>query len=105
MQSLANGDWFVGWGQEPFFSEFGPEGQLLFEAHLPQNDESYRDFRFAWTGTPAHPPAFAIEDGGCDRHHRLRQLERRHARCLLEAARGRERCEPHHRRAGAAQWL
>jgi hypothetical protein len=64
VQSLANGDWFVGWGQEPFFSEFGPEGQLLFEAHLPANDESYRDFRFAWTGTPAHPPVFAIQDGG-----------------------------------------
>jgi hypothetical protein len=64
VQALANGDWFVGWGQEPFFSEFGPEGQLLFEAHFPAHDESYRDFRFAWTGTPAHPPAFAIQDGG-----------------------------------------
>jgi hypothetical protein len=64
VQALANGDWFVGWGQEPFFTEFGPEGQLLFEAHFPEHDESYRDFRFAWTGTPAHPPAFAIQDGG-----------------------------------------
>ena len=22
--------------------------------------QSYRDFRFVWTGTPAHPPAFAF---------------------------------------------
>jgi Arylsulfotransferase (ASST) len=64
VQALANGDWFVGWGQEPFFSEFGPQGQLLFEAHFPAHDESYRDFRFEWTGTPAHPPVFAIQDGG-----------------------------------------
>lgn len=64
VQALANGDWFVGWGQEPFFSEFGPQGQLLFDAHFPAHDESYRAFSFAWTGTPAHPPAFAIQAGG-----------------------------------------
>jgi hypothetical protein len=60
MQALANGDWFVGWGQEPFFSEFGPEGQLLFDAHFPEHDESYRAYRFSWNGTPAHPPAYAF---------------------------------------------
>ena len=30
-----NGDWFVGWGQVPDFSEFSPAGQLLFDAHFP----------------------------------------------------------------------
>jgi hypothetical protein len=24
------------------------------------HDQSYRDFRFEWTGTPAHPPVFAF---------------------------------------------
>jgi Arylsulfotransferase (ASST) len=64
MQTLANGDWFLGWGQEPDFSEFGPEGQLLFDAHLPVHDQSYRSFRFAWTGTPIHPPTFAVQPAG-----------------------------------------
>ncbi|MGO9321334.1 MAG: arylsulfotransferase family protein [Solirubrobacteraceae bacterium] len=64
VQALAGGDWFVGWGQEPFFSEFGPEGKLVFDAHFPVHDQSYRAFRFAWTGTPAHPPAFAFAPGG-----------------------------------------
>jgi hypothetical protein len=64
MQALANGDWFVGWGQEGDFSEFSPEGTLLFDAHFPAHVESYRDLRFEWTGTPAHPPAFAFESGG-----------------------------------------
>ncbi len=64
MQALPNGDWFVGWGQEPYFSEFGPEGSLLFDAHFPVHDESYRAFRFVWTGTPAHPPTFVLEPGG-----------------------------------------
>jgi hypothetical protein len=60
MQALANGDWFVGWGQEPFFSEFSPEGQLLFDAHFPPHDESYRAYRFLWSGKPAHAPALAF---------------------------------------------
>jgi hypothetical protein len=64
VQALANGDWFVGWGQEPYFSEFGPEGTLLFDAHFPAHVESYRDFRFQWTGTPAHPPTFAFGPAG-----------------------------------------
>ena len=64
MQALPNGDWFVGWGQEPYFSEFSPEGALLFDAHFPPHDESYRAFRLEWTGTPAHPPAFAFQPGG-----------------------------------------
>jgi Arylsulfotransferase (ASST) len=64
VQALANGDWFVGWGQEPYFSEFGPEGQLLFDAHLPAHDRSYRAFRSSWTGMPAHPPALAFQPAG-----------------------------------------
>jgi len=60
MQALANGDWFVGWGQVPDFSEFSPEGKLLFDAHFPATTQSYRDFRFAWTGLPAHGPTFAL---------------------------------------------
>jgi hypothetical protein len=63
VQALANGDWFIGWGQEPFFSEFSPEGALLFEAHFPAHVRSYRDFRFVWSGTPAHPPVFAFQPG------------------------------------------
>jgi hypothetical protein len=61
VQALAGGGWFVGWGQEPFFSEYGPGGELLFDAHLPPFDRSYRDFRFAWSGAPVHPPTFAFQ--------------------------------------------
>jgi Arylsulfotransferase (ASST) len=61
MQALANGDWFVGWGQIADFSEFSPEGKLLFDAHFPALERSYRDLRFTWTGTPLHPPVFAFQ--------------------------------------------
>jgi hypothetical protein len=60
MQALANGDWFLGWGQVPEFSEFSASGQILFNARLPAHDQSYRSFRFLWTGTPAHAPLFAV---------------------------------------------
>ncbi len=63
-QLLANGDWFVGWGQEPFFSELSPSGQQLFDAHFPAHTQSYRSFRLSWSGTPVHPPALAFAPGG-----------------------------------------
>ncbi|HWX74710.1 MAG TPA: arylsulfotransferase family protein, partial [Solirubrobacteraceae bacterium] len=61
MQALANGDWFVGWGQVSDFSEFNAAGELLFDAHLPAHVQSYRAFRFAWEATPAQPPEFAVQ--------------------------------------------
>ena len=64
LQLLTGGNWFVGWGQEPVMSEFGPEGALLYEAHLPRYVRSYRDRRFLWSGTPAHSPVFAYQAGG-----------------------------------------
>ena len=63
LQALPNGDWFMGWGQVPDFSELSPSGQLLFDAHFPPHTQSYRSLRFAWTGTPAHRPTFAIRPG------------------------------------------
>ena len=34
-QPLANGNVLVGWGSQPFFSEYGPSGQLLLDASSP----------------------------------------------------------------------
>ncbi len=58
-QTLANGDGFIGWGPEPYFSEYSATGQLVFDAHMPAGDQSYRAYRFAWTGTPVRPPDVA----------------------------------------------
>jgi hypothetical protein len=62
-QALANGDWFLGWGQVADFSEFSSAGALLFDAHFPAHTQSYRSLRYPWTGTPAHPPAYAFTAG------------------------------------------
>jgi hypothetical protein len=60
VQDLANGDWIVGWGQAGYLSEVTPAGQVLFNAHLPPDWESYRTFALPWTGQPAEPPALAV---------------------------------------------
>ncbi len=63
IQSLANGDLFMGWGSEPYFSEFSASGQLLFDAHMHGSYESYRAYRFQWTGAPTEPPSIAFVAG------------------------------------------
>lgn len=59
-QPLPDGRWFVGWGQEPFFSEFSPNGQLLFDAHLPRLYQSYTALRLPWSGASAQRPSLAV---------------------------------------------
>jgi Arylsulfotransferase (ASST) len=61
MQVLPNGNVFVGWGSNPHFSEFGKDGDLLFNATFPAEGESYRAFRFPWSGQPDDDPALAAE--------------------------------------------
>ncbi len=34
-QVLADGDSLVGWGEEPYITEFSPSGQMLFDGHFP----------------------------------------------------------------------
>jgi hypothetical protein len=60
-QLLPDGKAFVGWGQMPYFSEYSRGGRLLLDAHFHGPDESYRAFRFVWTGSPAYPPSVAVK--------------------------------------------
>jgi Arylsulfotransferase (ASST) len=63
VQVLPNGNVFIGWGSEPLFSEFSKDGELLFSANFPTETESYRAFRFQWSGQPDDEPAVAAESG------------------------------------------
>jgi hypothetical protein len=60
VQALEGGDWMVGWGQAGYLSEVNAAGQVLFNAHLPPDWESYRTFVLPWSGRPANPPAAAV---------------------------------------------
>jgi len=59
MQQLPGGHEFVGWGQQPYFTEFDPQGRTTFDARFVGLNSSYRGYRFGWTGTPAAPPSVA----------------------------------------------
>jgi Arylsulfotransferase (ASST) len=63
VQVLPNGNVFVGWGSAPVFSEFSHDGELLFSAAFPTEGESYRAFRFPWSGQSTDEPAVATESG------------------------------------------
>jgi Arylsulfotransferase (ASST) len=60
VQLLSDGRVFVGWGNQPYFSEFAPQGALLMDGELPLNVQSYRAFTYDWTGKPAEPPQVAV---------------------------------------------
>ncbi len=68
-QFLPDGHVVVGWGANPYFTEFDARGRVLLDAYFghgkpPGKDaDSYRVYRFPWRGHPAGPPALAIENG------------------------------------------
>ncbi|HUA02961.1 MAG TPA: arylsulfotransferase family protein [Solirubrobacteraceae bacterium] len=57
VEELPGGDDFVGWGQQPYFSEFNSGGQLVFDGRFVGNNSSYRAYRFPWIGTPTALPS------------------------------------------------
>jgi hypothetical protein len=67
VQVLPNANLFVGWGSAPYFSEYSHEGELLFDAQLLGDGQSYRAFRFSWSGQPSDNPAVAVEQGPNDK--------------------------------------
>ena len=66
VQVLPSGHVFVGWGSEPYVSEFSRDGELLFDASFPPEVESYRAFRCPWKGEPQTRPAIVAERGEGD---------------------------------------
>jgi arylsulfotransferase ASST len=67
LQVLPNGNVFIGWGTEPYSSEYSKEGELLFDLQFSGETQSYRAFRQEWSGRPAEVPAVAAEKGKGDK--------------------------------------
>jgi Arylsulfotransferase (ASST) len=60
VQQLGDGGAFVGWGTDGSFSEFGPGGDLRFDARLGDGTVDYRAFRFPWVAHPTGEPAVGV---------------------------------------------
>jgi hypothetical protein len=67
VETLPNGDIFIGWGSEPYFSEFSSAGTVLYDAHFHGSYQAYRGYRFAWTGAPTSPPTAVVSSSGSHR--------------------------------------
>lgn len=59
VQPLSNGDGFLGWGEQPYFTEFNSRGRPVFDARFVDQNSSYRAYRFPWSGMPASKPSVA----------------------------------------------
>jgi Arylsulfotransferase (ASST) len=55
-QLLPNGNVVVGWGTNPYFSEFSADGKLLVGGQMTKGNPSYRVFSADWTGHPTDKP-------------------------------------------------
>ncbi|HTX01292.1 MAG TPA: arylsulfotransferase family protein [Acidimicrobiales bacterium] len=66
MQLLSDGGAFIGFGGQPYFSQFAADGKLVYNGRFPTNDQSYRAFRSPWVGTPAEAPSVALEKDTLD---------------------------------------
>jgi EmrB/QacA subfamily drug resistance transporter len=63
-QPLPNGNVFIGWGSEPYLSEYSRTGKQLLQGHFPGPDLSYRSTLESWVGLPLTKPAGAARQTG-----------------------------------------
>lgn len=59
VQLLGDGRVFVGWGDQPYFSEYSPGGTMLLDGQMPAGTRSYRAFTQDWVGRPLDKPRIA----------------------------------------------
>jgi hypothetical protein len=64
-QLLPHGHVFVGWGSKPYATEFDRAGAMVFDLRFGAGRvDSYRAFRFPWTGRPTTRPTVALRPDG-----------------------------------------
>jgi len=62
--SLPGGNWLMGYGGLPNFTEYDAAGTVLFDATLGKNVQDFRTYVAAWQGQPTTPPALAVSHSG-----------------------------------------
>src|SRR5207248_1740266 len=60
VQLLGNHNVFVGWGDQPDFSEYTSSGRQIFNGSFVAPVNSYRAYRFPWTAQPVTRPSVAV---------------------------------------------
>ncbi|TKA70438.1 hypothetical protein B0A49_06641 [Cryomyces minteri] len=68
LQTLSSGHVFMGYGNNPAFTEFAADGTVVWDVQFgilgnSNTAVSYRAYRQGWTGTPSWNPSIAAGNG------------------------------------------
>jgi len=61
--SLPEGDWLMGYGNLPNFTEYDSSGHVLLDGTLGKNVQDFRTYLSPWAGHPRSSPALALSKG------------------------------------------
>lgn len=61
VQSLPGGDWLMGYGNLPNFTEYDSAGRVLLDGTLGHGVQDFRAYLDTWSGRPTSPPQVAVE--------------------------------------------
>lgn len=61
--SLPGGDWLMGYGGLPNFTEYDASGDVLLDGALGKNVQSFRTYLDPWNGQPTTAPAVVARPG------------------------------------------
>jgi Arylsulfotransferase (ASST) len=61
--SLPGGDWLMGYGGLPNFTEYDSAGHVLLDGTLGKNVQDFRTYLSPWSATPASRPALLARPG------------------------------------------
>ncbi len=64
MLALPGGDWLLGYGRLPNFTEFDASGHVLLDGTLGRNVQNFDTFLSQWSGRPTAPPSLAARPSG-----------------------------------------
>ena len=57
----ADGTATIGWGSASLVTGYDEEGEVVFDAAMPDGFSSYRAYRAPWRGRPVDDPVIAVE--------------------------------------------
>lgn len=59
----TGGDWLMGYGGLPNFTEYSASGEVLLDGTLGRNVQSFRTYLSPWSGHPTTAPSLAVQSG------------------------------------------
>jgi hypothetical protein len=64
LASLEAGDWLMGYGNLPNFTEYGASGRVLLDGTLGRGVQDFRSYVSQWRGQPTAPPSLVARRNG-----------------------------------------